>query len=98
MKTVSYLATVLMSCASFGALAQQKPNPARERVLQAAQVMGGEAALRNLQTVRVESLGHRFYLEQSERPDGPWIAGYETKTEFRDYSRASLPQAASVQK
>jgi hypothetical protein len=83
-------AVMLMSCVL--AFAQQKENQAREWVRKAVVEMGGEAALRNIKTARIESLGHRFYLEQSERPDGPWIVGYDSRTEFCDYEHDALRQ------
>jgi len=74
------------------AVAQQNQNSARQYLQKAAEVMGGEQALRNIKTERTEYLGHRFFLEQSERPDGPWIIGYDTGTEFRDYVHGGLRQ------
>src|SRR6516165_9278667 len=50
------------------------PDPdARQWVETAIARMGGEAALRSLATVKLESNGYRNLLEQSERPEGPWI-------------------------
>jgi len=49
--------------------------------------MGGEAALRSLATLRIESVGYRNLLEQSERPEGPWIPQIERTTELWDTPR-----------
>jgi hypothetical protein len=49
--------------------------------------MGGEAALRSLATLRMESVGYRNLLEQSERPEGPWIPQIERTTELWDTPR-----------
>src|SRR5262245_20504591 len=57
---------------------------ARRWVETAVQRMGGEAALRGLATLRLESIGYRNLLEQSERPDGPWIPQIERVTELWD--------------
>ena len=46
--------------------------------------MGGEAALRGLATVHLQTVGHEFYIEQSERPEGPFIVEYHTTVEDRD--------------
>jgi hypothetical protein len=42
------------------------------------------AAQRRLATLRLESVGYRNLLEQSERPDGPWIPQVEKVTELWD--------------
>ena len=48
----------------------------------AVQRMGGEAALRGLATLKLESIGYRNLLEQSERPEGPWIPQIERVMEM----------------
>ena len=46
--------------------------------------MGGEAALREIRVLHLEGIGHEFLIEQSERPEGPWIADYISTVEDRD--------------
>lgn len=60
---------------------------ARMVVQQAIDAMGGEARLRQMHVLKVEAVGHRYLLDQSERPEGPWIAIYEQRTELRDVDR-----------
>jgi hypothetical protein len=60
---------------------------ARTVVQQAIDAMGGEARLRQIRVVKVEAIGHRYLLDQSERPEGPWIAIYEQRIELRDLER-----------
>ena len=57
---------------------------ARDHLSEAVQQMGGEIALRSLKTVRIEAVGHRNMLEESERPEGPYIVEYDRITELRD--------------
>jgi len=57
---------------------------ARRWVETAVQRMGGEQALRGLATLRLETVGYRNLLEQSERPEGPWIPQIEKTTEIWD--------------
>jgi len=57
---------------------------ARQWVETAIHRMGGEAALRGLATLKLESIGYRNLLEQSERPEGPWIPQVERVTELWD--------------
>jgi hypothetical protein len=46
--------------------------------------MGGESALHGLSAVHLRTLGHEFYIEQSERPEGPYIVEYHSTAEDRD--------------
>src|SRR6267142_2288051 len=62
--------------------------------------MGGEENLRSLQGVQIERIGHSYSIEQSERPEGPWLVNYEQVTELRDYANQRLrrtTQTRSVQ-
>ena len=68
-------------------LAANPPAPAtdaRRWVETAVQRMGGVERLRSLSTLRMETVGYRNLLEQSERPEGPWIPQIERTTEVWD--------------
>lgn len=54
--------------------------------------MGGAERLQSIKTARVAYWGHRYLLEESERPDGPWIVGYEKVTQLRDYQHGNIRQ------
>jgi hypothetical protein len=51
---------------------------------QAIQAQGGEQTLRSLKSVQWESFGYRNELEESERPEGPYITEFDTLTEVHD--------------
>jgi hypothetical protein len=73
--------------------AQQSPAaPARALVSAGIRAMGGEARLRALRGVRIAGIGHRNQLEQSERPEGPWLVTYEQVDELRDVAAGRLRQ------
>ena len=57
---------------------------AKRWLREAARAMGGEARLRGLKGLQLKGSSHTFLLEQSERPEGPWIVSYEEVTELRD--------------
>ena len=57
--------------------------------------MGSEEKLRALETVRFRAVGHRNLLEQSERPEGPYIVEYDEISEERDFTTNSLRQKIS---
>jgi hypothetical protein len=65
---------------------------ARSLVKDSLRAMGGEAALRSIATVSFKGIGHRYMLEQSERPEGPWLLDYFQISESRDLPNARLRQ------
>ncbi|HEX7289396.1 MAG TPA: MBL fold metallo-hydrolase [Candidatus Angelobacter sp.] len=67
------------------ASAQQRPQESPAALLRDAfAAMGGEDKVRQLKTLHWETVGHRNLLEQSERPEGPYIVEYEQTEEWRD--------------
>jgi glyoxylase-like metal-dependent hydrolase (beta-lactamase superfamily II) len=72
------------------------PQDAQAVVHASIDAMGGEARLRGIKTLRVEGIGHHYYLDQSERPEGPWIASYEQRTELRDLDGHRLHQTVET--
>lgn len=64
--------------------------PARAEVRAAVDAMGGESLWRDLGSIRVEGVGHEHALEQSERPEGPWITTYRQFAELRDLAAGRL--------
>jgi len=58
--------------------------------------MGGEQKIRGLKTIHFTALGHRDYLEQSERPEGPYIIEYAQIDEWRDLEHGSWRQEAKT--
>jgi len=62
----------------------------RDIVLHALAAMGGEDRLRAIHVVVLKGIGHHQALEQSERPEGPWVEAYEQVTEVRDFDHGRL--------
>jgi hypothetical protein len=58
--------------------------------------MGGEQKIRGLKTIHFTALGHRNYLEQSERPEGPYIIEYAQIDEWRDLEHGSWKQESKT--
>lgn len=61
----------------------------------AISAMGGSERLSAIKTVKLKGDGHTYLLEQSERPEGPWIVNYEEITELRDLDARRLRQTVS---
>lgn len=73
--------------------AQQSPKQSAADLLHAAlAAMGGEQKIRELKSVHLQTMGHRNYLEQSERPEGPYIVDYQIIDEWRDLEHHSWRQ------
>ena len=53
---------------------------------QALAAQGGEAKLRALHSVQFEASGYRNELEESERPEGPYITEFDTLSEIDDFA------------
>ena len=82
---------VLMMVLEFvlGAFGATDPR-ARALVSDAALAMGGEERLRGLHSLEIKGIGHRYMLEQSERPEGPWLIDYFQIVEQRDLARERI--------
>src|SRR5215203_1024363 len=86
---VCLLTAVLTAPAALTVAAVSAPQPARVEaaravVSRALEALGGEAALKNISTLQIEAMGHDFFIDQSERPEGPFIARYVQTSEKRD--------------
>ena len=60
---------------------------ARASVQAATQAMGGEERLRSTHSLSFKAIGQRTMLEQSERPEGPWLMDYFQVSEYLDFAR-----------
>ena len=56
----------------------------RELLRAGLDAMGGEARVRALRGLKIEAIGHTLHPEQSERPEGPYIANYDQSVAWRD--------------
>lgn len=63
---------------------QHSANAAKSWVRAAISAMGGEEKLLSIRKLKLKCQGHTYLLEQSERPEGPWIVNYEEISEVRD--------------
>lgn len=68
----------------------ETPPMAISIVRNALNAMGGEQNLRAVESVKFMAIGHRNELEQSERPEGPYIVEYDQIREIRDLKANSL--------
>jgi len=93
---VLVLALIFLSGAAVHAAPDAGPDPQAVALVTAAlRAQGGEARLRAIEAVRVRWVGYRNMLEQSIRPDGPYIPEFWTGTDLRDQRRGRLHQTGT---
>jgi hypothetical protein len=70
----------------FLAAAPQSPRVESPRalVIRAIDAVGGEAALKGVTSLQIEAIGHEYFIDQSERPEGPHVLRYLQTSEKRD--------------
>lgn len=76
---------LLAACVEANAMpANTRKDPAKEVLAESIAAMGGESALRGIRSIQFTEMLDRNALEQSERPEGPYIAQYQQISEWRD--------------
>src|SRR5581483_3892633 len=60
---------------------------ARDLVRASIDAVGGDERLRAIHAIEIKGIGHRYGLEQSERPEGPWLVQYEQVDDILDFDR-----------
>jgi len=63
---------------------QQPTDSARTVVARAIDALGGERALTSIAALHIDTIGHDYLIDQSERPEGPAIVRYLQTSEARD--------------
>lgn len=59
-------------------------------VAQCLEAHGGKAKIESLQTIKTSYLQHTYMIEQSERPEGPYLVMYELGKESIDFAKKRL--------
>lgn len=70
--------------------------PAARLIRQAIDAQGGEEALRSIKTLQWTMAGYRNMLEQSERPEGPYVVEFDSRTEVHDYEQNRYMEAVEA--
>ena len=86
----------LMAMVSMAWPEQPAPRSAADLLHSALTAMGGEQKIRDLKTIHFTAVGHRNFLEQSERPEGPYIIDYSRIEEWRDLEHGRWRQEAKT--
>ena len=91
--SAAFLFLLAISCA-----AQQSTHPsavsthahAVELIHQSLDALGGEEKLRAIRAIEIKGIGVANELEQSERPEGPWLPNFYQSDEIRDFSQLRM--------
>jgi len=84
-RTIKLLTVAVLTSIGLSLSAQAPDRPAASALLtQSITAMGGEARLTSLSSLTLDGIGHYWALEQSERPEGPFLAIYRQRVEVRD--------------
>lgn len=80
-------AVVCLAATFVTAAPQASSTSARAVVSRAIEAVGGAAALQSIAALRIETIGHEYFIDQSERPEGPFVVRYVQTSELRDVAR-----------
>ena len=87
----------LVSASFISAQSSAKRQDATDLLQNAIRAMGGETSLRGIYSVQFLATQERNALEQSEWPEGPYIAEVDQLREWRDYAGHRWKQAVDAQ-
>src|ERR1044072_3298931 len=77
-------ALVCLAAVSFVFFSQAAPARAGAVVGRPIDALGGETALKSIAALQLDAIGHEYFIDQSERPEGPFVIRYLQTTEKRD--------------
>lgn len=83
---------ILFSCLKTPLQAQT----AGEVIASTIEAMGGLNAWQNIDYIKMTHAGHKYWLEQSENPNGPFITSYEVVEEIRGVWKRQLSRKEST--
>jgi hypothetical protein len=83
-----YLSALLVALAVSPVFAAtDRHDPAVRLVRQAVEAQGGEQALRSVHHAQWTLTGYRNEVEESERPEGPYVTEFDNTLELHDYQK-----------
>lgn len=89
-RQIPWLAAVAIFLFCTTATASTPPDAAHRELQAAIDAMGGVTALQHIQRVHLTAHGYRNMLEQSERPDGPWIPAFSQIDQWANFADDTL--------
>ena len=97
MITIRWIALAALAAGTTVLAAQpRRDDQAVAWLRQAAEAMGGEAVLRSVEADIVSGVATVYQREQSERPEGPWVATYTDFTDTRVFASRTVRRTARI--
>jgi hypothetical protein len=96
-RLVRLLSVVIALAGMSTGIAVAADRAAQTIVRAAIKAQGGEQALRALRSVGFEAIGYRNMVEQSERPEGPYVIEFDRITESHDLAGSRFRRTLSFQ-
>jgi len=94
---LSLFCWLVISTSNWVVVSAGSQDKARTWVNSALEVMGGKARLSALKSLKIEGLGYRNHLADSEHPEGPWVPDFMQITELRDLEGRRLHRVSTIQ-
>src|ERR1051325_727653 len=91
---VIVVSLLFVACPALAFANSPEGQEAKTYVQAAAAAMGGMDRLQALKDLHLQAVGHWHMLEQSERPEGPWLVIYDNVQEWRDLEKQRLRQTS----
>lgn len=86
MRTTRYAAIFIMTMVFAKSIAQQP----KEIINHTIEAMGGLEKWKSIDYINLKMAGHKYWLEQSENPNGPYITSYEVVDEIHGVWRDQM--------
>ncbi|HAS42098.1 MAG TPA: hypothetical protein DCS93_16590 [Microscillaceae bacterium] len=80
---------------AWGSTATVQAQQAQQILDRCVQAFGGKTAITSVKYIKSSFLAHYHMLEQSERPTGPYIVGYEDGSEIKDLTNLAFRRELS---
>jgi len=91
-RAVGFLALIMLGMSAHS----QDSKSASDLLHAGLAAMGGEDKVRGLRTLHFQAVAQRNELEQSERPEGPYIVEYDQVEEWRDLAHNNWKKTESI--
>lgn len=94
---IKWLAATLLTLIATDVTPAHAMDEKTSQLLDAAlTAQGGEEALRAIQSIQWEAVGYRNALEQSERPEGPYLTEFDTLAVVHDFAHHRLAETTQA--
>ncbi len=95
-KTITTFAIIIYIASLCFGMKNESKDEAKILTKKGLEALGGEEKLRSIAALEFEGIGHTYAVEQSERPEGPFIVIYNQIKETRDLKNNYLSRTTEM--